>query len=379
MVPSRLRGDDDGRLHIGPLEADENDAALDCLGACFGFDPDPERWRRLYRESPAGPAVIVVARCGGIVVSGVALLPRPITFFGRHGIAGHELDSMTRPEWRGMGVRSVATDLARHIASERGLLAVFSFANESSLPGSVRQRGRRRVSAVPLLVRPLLPAPGALMATLARGVRLFTRDGGASDVRGSRSAPSRGRSRPVQTSSTGRFPTIADGVDPRSMRDICDSSKKRRAARRSRSRADAAHLTWRCARAPGMPYRQRDVYVGADLVASAVARTTLIFGCPEALLMESSWKPGARGLAIDLLRDAVRSARRARLDGVAALATPSTSHRRMLLRLGFVPVPAWCTPRRVTFNVGPELEDEDAAQWYEPSNWQLSFGDGFLL
>src|SRR5262249_16789911 len=108
-------------------------------------------------------------------------------------------------------------------------------------------------------------------------------------------------------------------------------------------------------------------------------RTADIFGGRVALLMEWLWRRGARSAGVELLRDAVRSARDAGLDGVAALAMPGTPHRRLLLRLGFLPIPACLAPKRGTFNRGPEAEEDAAARWYEPSNWHLTWGDGFLL
>ncbi len=375
MALPRPRSADGSQIDIGPLEAGEEDAALDCLGACFRFAPDPGRWRHLYRDGPAGDAVIVVVRSGGALVSGVALLPRRIRFFGRWGLAGHVLDSMTRPEWRGIGIRSAATTLARRIARERGLLAVFSFANDSSLPGSLRQPTRRRVSEMPLLIRPFWPSRGTLASALVHGARQWSGSSGPSEPESAVAGPlpagadlvarafpeDGGWSAPAFDDRHTRLFERAEGVAPIAMI------------------RDADHLTWRYAAAPGMPYRQRDVCDGAEVVASAVLRTAEIFGGRVALLMEWLWQRGARAAAADLVRDAVRSARAAGLDAVAALAMPGTAHRRSLLHLGFLPIPAWLAPKRVTFNVGPENEGDDSARWYEPSHWHLSWGDGFLL
>jgi hypothetical protein len=56
---------------------------------------------------------------------------------------------------------------------------------------------------------------------------------------------------------------------------------------------------------------------------------------------------------------------------------PGTRQRRVLRRLGFVPVPRAMLPKVITLNVRPR--GADAAPWLAPSSWYLTWGDGFVL
>jgi hypothetical protein len=355
-------------LDIRLCQPGDEPAIFSCMRVCFGIDPEPARWRHLHLENPAGPSIYPLVWDGTRVVSGVAFVPRRVVAFGREGEVRHSHDSMTLPEFRGQGIRSAASAVARRLAREQGSLAVFSFATEASLPGVLRHPGRRAVADLPVMLRPLRPVRAALAAAAlgraqpdlpesAAAGPLPDGAGPALDAAGSRP----GWSPPAFDERHTRLFRTAEGLPEIALL------------------RDAAHLGWRYAEAPGRPYVQYDVAHGDALAASVVVRTAELEGMRLALVMEWAWRPGAQREGIAALRAAVRLGRAAGAHVVGALAMPGTMHRRLLRRLGFVGVPGWLAPKRVVLTVAPEVEGADAARWYRAASWHLTWGDGFLL
>jgi hypothetical protein len=372
-----VAGDHEAALATRLYQPGDEEAVYACMRVCFGFDPDPARWRHLHLDNPAGPSIYPLVWDGTRVVSGVAFVPRRVVAFGREDVVRHSHDSMTLPEYRGQGIRSAASEVGRRLARERGSLAVFSFANEASLPGVLRHPGRRAVADLPLMVRPLRPVRAALTVAATSGPL-------------KRLALARAQPEPPESAAAGPIPDgahlalAAAGSRPGWSPPAFDERHTRlfRSAEGLPEIAllrDAAHLRWRYAEAPGRPYVQYDVVRGDTLAASVVVRTTELQGMRLALVMEWAWRPGAHREGIAALREAVRLGRAAGAHVVSALAMPGTRHRRLLGRLGFIGVPRWLAPKRVIFNVAPEVSDTDATRWYCASSWHLTWGDGTLV
>jgi hypothetical protein len=79
------------------------------------------------------------------------------------------------------------------------------------------------------------------------------------------------------------------------------------------------------------------------------------------------------------MQEVIRLARNLGAHGVGALAMPGTLQRRLLRRLGFVGIPELLFPKTTTLNVCPKNQGSETALWFEPANWYLTWGDGFVL
>jgi len=372
-----VAGDHEAALATRLYQPGDEEAVYACMRVCFGFDPDPARWRHLHLDNPAGPSIYPLVWDGTRVVSGVAFVPRRVVAFGREDVVRHSHDSMTLPEYRGQGIRSAASEVGRRLAREQGSLAVFSFANEASLPGVLRHPGRRAVADVPVMLRPLRPVRAALAAAAALlplerlGLGPVQPEGPESAAAG----PLPNGAAPALDAAGSRPGWSPPAFDERhtqlfrSAEGIPEIALLR----------DAAHLRWRYAETPGRPYVQYDVVRGDTLAASVVVRTVELEGMSLALVMEWAWLPGAAREGIAVLHEAVRLGRAAGAHLIGALAMPGTMHRRLLHRHGFLGVPGWLAPKRVVLTVAPEVEGVAAARWYRAANWHLTWGDGFLL
>jgi GNAT superfamily N-acetyltransferase len=374
MNSSNLAG-----LDVGPYRPGEEKAILDCMRVCFKFEPEVERWRHLYLDNPAGKAVILLARDRGRVVSQAAFLPRRIQFFGRHGLVGHSVDAMTRPEWQRKGIKSALSAELRRIAQEHGLMAIFSFANKEHLPMVVKYEGRRTIEPFPVMVRPLKPIGAGLVFAKKwfpldfAGWQRANHEQAIPDCAAAGPIPDQiGKSSTVPSPGAGWSDPAFDERHTRLLREA-EGIPQITMVR------DAGHLTWRYTNAPGSPYLQQNIFDGQSLGATVVIRTATLFGLRLVLVMEWFWRPEARRESLRLMSEVIRFARSLGVHGVAALAMPGTLQRRLLRRIGFIGIPEFLFPKTNTLNVGPEKEGGEPARWFTPSNWYLTWGDGFML
>ena len=113
--------------------------------------------------------------------------------------------------------------------------------------------------------------------------------------------------------------------------------------------------------------------------ATAVIHIGKQRGLRFVFVMDWLWQRGRRHEGMQLMRQIIQVARDVDAVGVAALAMPGTAQRRSLRRLGFLVLPQRLFPEEITLEVLPVGAQAEAAQWFEPANWYLTFGDGNLL
>lgn len=377
MMIKHVEADRIKNLIIGPWHPGEELAVLDCLQASFGAHSTVDRWRHLFLDNPAGEPIIILARSGNMVVSHQSAIPRRFRVFGSEGIVGAQLDGMTRPEWRRLGIKTMVAEEVRRIAVKRGYLAIYSFANSQSLHGIVKYQHRRAIAALPVLVRLLRPIP--LIARLCN--QLFKR---APDRKQPREAP-----KLTDSSIAGPFPDYSiagskDFIPPLGWKKPVFDNRHTELFNDAEGIPpialirDARHLTWRYAQAPGCPYWQRDVYAAGELQATAVVRHAVLFNLSLILLMEWFWRLGGRDYGMALLRDAIRFGKALGADALAVVSMPGTLTRRLLERSLFFVVPPFLLPKKSILTVGPETP-ESREFWFGRSNWYLTWGDGFVV
>jgi GNAT superfamily N-acetyltransferase len=348
-------------------------AILDCIRACFGFEPDLQQWKHLYLGNPAGKPFIVLAWAGGTVVGQAALLPRWMQAFGRVGLAGHSIDAMTRPAWQRKGVSRALAAEVRQLAREQGFLATYGVSNEQSTHGILKYQERRAVRPFPIMLRVLKPAGAAL--ALGRWLVQRGRNGrfastppdcavagpfGWTSPSGALEATA-GWSAPAFDERHTRLFEEADAIPPIALV------------------RNAAHLTWRYPQTGKALYFQRELSRDDTLLTSVTIRVVDLYGLRLVFVMEWFWRSTARAEGGALMREVVRFARTAGAHGVTALAAPATVQRQMLRRLGFVSVPEWLFPKPVVLSVRQEAAGEEEVGWFDASNWYLTWGDGFVL
>jgi GNAT superfamily N-acetyltransferase len=346
-------------------------AIIECMRACFGVAPPLAAWRHLNLEGPAGPSVIILARAERAVVSHMALLPRRMRAFGREDVAGHSVDTMTHPQWQRRGLMKALAEHSIREARAHGFGVTYGVANEHSLRGVLAYEQRTPLGPFPVLVRPVRLLRAGWRVLQARLLGSHANDDSMVECASAGPSPDpRGRdtlARAVPTWSVPRFDrrhtALFDEVEH-----LPPISVVR----------DEAHLRWRYPDGDASPYWHRDVEDAQGVAATAVVRVAALGGVRLLFVMDWHWRRGALDAGRRLMDDVIDFARRADVDGVAALAAHRTEHRRLFRRSGFLAVPELAFPRAPRLSVRPERHD-DVARWVDPTHWYYTWGDGLLL
>jgi GNAT superfamily N-acetyltransferase len=375
-MPCMLRSIESPDVQIREFGPDDQAAVLDCMQACFNFRPDAAAWRHLMLNNPVGPPIIMLALHCGLVVAQVAVLPRRIHAFGQIGIAGHSIDSMTRPEWRRRGLRRALATRARELGCQRGILATFGYSNRSSLSGILRHDERRLVGPLPVLVRPLRPCRTA--ASMVKR-RWSDRLRGPGHDRESGDA--------IPDSSLAQVASWQPAVSPPAPWQRTSFTDGHTALFREAEGIapialvrDMDLLAWRYQTGKSHAlYLQQDAILRDELVATIVIRFAYVAGIRLVMVMEWFWRRGCRESGEALLSSAVELAKITDAQGVAALAAPRSLQRGLLVRHGFLPVPAASFPKTTMLSVRLEDRTVDPSPWLDRANWYTTWGDGYIL
>jgi hypothetical protein len=328
---------------IRPYRPADEGAVLDLLNLALGqgraLERSPAFFRWKHVENPFGHSLMLLA--DGQEVLGLRAFLRWQFRAGTETVqAVRAVDTATHPGYQRLGVFSRLTRASLEQATTEGVRFVFNTPNQYSLPGYLKL-GWTFVGRTTVMVRPLRPL------RMARGA--FVKDAGTAE------ADAAGQDgRPINE-------LLADSaaVDALVHRD--DASL----VSGIRTNRSAAYLRWRYGQAPSLRYGA--LWAGeSGLRAAAIFRRTRRRGLtelsiPELLFDDARW---GRRVVRDVLAGAPA-------DYAVAHCAWRSLHRRVLLSLGFLPVP----------RVGPNFTVRplgDGTAGIDPTtagNWRLSLGD----
>lgn len=333
-------------LRILPLEAVPADRVLALLRACLGpaaVQRSEAFWRWKHEAGPFGPSPGLVAMAGDRPVAVRTFLRWRWQAGDRTFRAVRAVDTATHPQWRRRGLfRRLTTDLLERV-EEEGAAFVFNTPNATSRAGYLAL-GWRDLGRVPVLLRPRRPA-----RLLAAGLGRERRATGA------------------EPELPGLEPLTSLLDDPALPGFLDDWNRGEERLHTPRS---VDYLTWRYATVPGIPYRAAWDLQGRS-GAVAVVRPRRRRGLAEVALVEllASHDGTGRRAARELVG---RIAATPGVDHLVAVASPGSDERRVLLRSGFLPLPAG--PRWVARPLAP-LGSEWKPKLFRRRSWRVSAGD----
>lgn len=138
-------------VEVLPCPEAERLALVELFDRCFDKQNGGQvvPWR--YDANPAGPAISIVAREGGTLISSYGCFPRRILHRGEaidRNVVGQTGDVMTHPDHRGKGVFSHLDRAAVAEARERGWPCVIGLPNRKSAPIFTEKLGWKAVGKV---------------------------------------------------------------------------------------------------------------------------------------------------------------------------------------------------------------------------------------
>ncbi|GAA1092630.1 hypothetical protein GCM10009663_40440 [Kitasatospora arboriphila] len=349
MEPKTQMTESSAGLTYRPLVDADTPAVLDLLTASLAGGPTGTRsaeffeWK--HRRNPFGASPGLVAEEAGGRLAGVRLFLRwQWQAGGRPVPAVRPVDTATHPEFQGRGIfRDLTLRLLEEVSGDTEL--VFNTPNGNSLPGYLKM-GWRELGRVPIAVRVARPA------AFARGARAALARRGA------------GTAGPPVCS----LPTAEDwfagprkGLDEllreRAAADVTDT---RLAVRRT-----ADFLRWRYGDAPGLDYRVLTCHRGGELTGVAFGRPRRRGPLAEFTLADVIVRPGDRGSAARLLKQAAKAG----CDHVAGHLAAGTEAAAAARRSGYLTAPRTGMVLAARSPSGPLTAGRI------PADWRFNLGD----
>lgn len=329
-------------LAVRPYEPADEPHVLSLLNLVLGRGRGFERSRAFFRwkhlQNPFGPSLMLVAN-GQELVGLRAFLRWQFRVGGAIISAVRAVDTATHPGYQRMGVFSKLTRASVEHARAEGVQFVFNTPNRFSLPGYLKL-GWQLVGRTTIMVKPLRPLRmmAALLTRRAQdGTTLAEEDGG----------------QPIEA-------LLGAGTSLDALLDRDDTHL----AGGIRTARSATYFRWRYAQAPSVGYRAIRAGDG-DLRAAAIYRRTRRRGLAELSIVELLFDDPRWGRAV--MRSMLAEVP---ADYAVAHCAWSIPHRRVLVDLGFMPVP----------RVGPNftvrvLNERPGCDPASAQNWRLSLGD----
>lgn len=292
-----------------------------------------------FRQNPAGPGMVAVARSDGDIIGMNAFLPCSFSLGRRSVHAYQSMDTIVTPAARGKGVFPA---LINCFYERTQAALIYGFPNVNSSPGFFGKLGWTSFGAVPMLFRPLRTG-----YFLKRFNRLLPNVRVPVIARSLRSARRITRFDDSATAMWRRFATeIQCGVD-----------------------RNADFLNWRLADHPSETY---DILRAPD--GSFTAHTVMDkLGGRIGYLMEAI---GTRTTLAQLIASSLREIAASGADAVLAHCLPWSPNYTAYRKAGFYPLPAKMRP--IIVNFGARALRADAAMVRainNPRGWYVSYLD----
>jgi hypothetical protein len=122
-------------------------------GIALSGSRDSQWWKWMYRDGPAGPALIMLAEAKQKIIGQFAAIPVRLKVGDRATEGGHGFDAMVHPDYRHLGIfKTLSTTLSgSNLVSNRSIS--YGTPNDQSHPGFVKRLHSLDICEVPVLVK----------------------------------------------------------------------------------------------------------------------------------------------------------------------------------------------------------------------------------
>ena len=119
----------------------------------FNENTDLDDWVWLFKDNPAGEALIGLARDGEVIAGQYTVVPVKMRIDGQIALCSQSLDTMTNPDYRGLGIfTALAEDVYKNAESD-GQSFVYGFPNKASYPGFIKKLDWFDVCNIPYMIK----------------------------------------------------------------------------------------------------------------------------------------------------------------------------------------------------------------------------------
>ncbi len=333
--------------------------------AVYGEPFDEREWDWKYGSKSVRPVKIFLAESDGAIVGLRPVILLPLKVMSQVVTAGLNVDVMTHPDFRRLGMFSALVRRAFDTVTKEGIGFVFTFPNKNSYPSYVKLRWTH-VCSVPLLAMPLnfntllrkyveitaLQKPASsLLGLLFKGLRLRERLGktGSNDI------------------VIGRIYSFDNRFD-----ELWHKVSRQHNIAVVR---DSRYLSWRYADKPGQGYIIFAAEKEKELVGYIILKNNVeMFGLKLGLIVDMLTIEDKRVTNI-LLSHAIKYFRGQKMDIIGCLMLKHTAYYKALRKAGFIQVLKPFSPKEFYFVGHADFSKVADGIVYNIDNWFLTFGD----
>ena len=145
---------------IGPCKEGDEQGILELWKAVRPEgEYDREKWLRwwhwMYKDNPAGPGTIWLAKHNGKIVGQYAIVPVEMKIGSKVILGSQSLDTMTHPHYRHQGIFEMLARKVYDKAKKDGIYVVYGFPNKFSYPGFIRKLSWFDIANMQMMCKPL--------------------------------------------------------------------------------------------------------------------------------------------------------------------------------------------------------------------------------
>ncbi|REJ83067.1 MAG: GNAT family N-acetyltransferase [Bacteroidetes bacterium] len=310
-----------------------------------------------YEQNPDGRAIIYVAEEEKKLAAQYLILQRKFYFDGEIISGSWSVNTLTHPDYRGMGLFGKLADKTYQHASELGIYFTAGVPNALSYPVFISRLGFKNPGKLNFFVKPLRP--------LNIGMKIF---GGLKSKEGS---DIHFNLLPEKSSGNilSEFDFKQDSDAYEGLHDKFIRTKKICGLR------NFAYLKWRYQEIP-----ERKYYLlknsAEELKFLLVCRAKLVYGLNCLIILDIIADPEMpKKNLIEYMKDAIELSSRNKIDLVVCALSGNGCEAKLLKDSGFILPPERFLPQQLHFIYRQHNDFSRAQLMDEMQNWHLTFGD----
>ena len=335
------------------------------FGKTMGPTESLRHWRWEFQENPAAREWIRLAWDGPHLAGQYTSSPMRMAIEGQEVLAGLSHDTMTDPEYGGLGIfTKTARELYERMEAD-GARFIYGFPNANSIGGFTRRLGWHRVMPTPVWLRPV--APFGLVGAKLR-LPLSPLDGVADALFGLQRRLSARRGAGIDVHEEAQVGDWADELWAR-----CRPQHRIWVIR------DQRYLSWRYGARPETRYTLLTAWRGGRIAGFLALAMSERGGQPVGFVMDLLADVTVDGCCEALLDAAALRAREMGAALMSAMVTPGCRYRRAFLSRAFIPLPERLFPKQLHFGARAFGDGGDTELISDPRAWLISWGDVDVL
>lgn len=337
------------------------------FGRPMGKTESEQHWRWEFLGNPVKPISIMLAWDGDRLISQEAANLLRVSVNGAEHLGLLIFDSMTDPEYKGLGIFTETAKSLYKCQAEKGYEFVYGFPNANVVQARIKKLDWDIISPMPIHIRPIDVGPfvknktrNALLGTLASKVSKPLLGFPHNLI----SIPDNS----IEIHQLKKFDKWADELWLR----CCDQHKLWVIR-------DFKYLSWRYDMRPESQYNLFTAWVNNEIVGYVITTSQIRNEGKVCFILDILADINVNGAIEALLKNVINSSIKNNDALISAVLMPVSVYRSAFHKFFFIPLPKRLFPQEIHFG-GRQLNNKISPEIFQnPASWHISWGDTDLL